>query len=148
MHKVVSCPYFSSELDHLFPTLSLLILCFLITSSSLGSKTWFNVHSGVQIINSIQILSRFHGVWQERMFSMYCSRPCNSLDSFYPAFSWPWSCLHLTHTSSQGGHSPSQDPAILEDVSMGCLTQSLLASSLSQPLYFELLVCSWFKRFR
>lgn len=95
MHKTVSHPSFSSELDNLFPTVSLLVLHFLIISSSLGSKTWFNVHSVVQTINSIHILSWLHGAWEERIFSLCCSHPCNSLASFYPVFSWLWSCLDL-----------------------------------------------------
>lgn len=98
MHKIVSHPYFSSELDNLFPTFSLLVLHFLIISVFLGSKTWFNVHSVVQTINSIRTLSWLHGVWEEQIFSLFCSHPCNSLASFYPAFSRLWSCFHLPCT--------------------------------------------------
>lgn len=98
MYKIVSHPYFSSELDNLFPTLSLLVLHFLIISSSSGSKTWLNFHSVVQTTNSNHSPSWLHRAWEERMFSLCCFHPCNSLPSFYPAFSWLWSCLHLPHT--------------------------------------------------
>lgn len=115
MHKIVSHPYFSSELDNLFPTLSLLVLHFLIISSSLGCKTWFSVHSVVQTINSTHILSWLHGIWEERIFSpLCCSHPCNSLASFHHASSWPWSCLHLPHNSAPKAESSLPRSTTLE----------------------------------
>lgn len=56
MLKSVSHPSFSSELDKLFPMLSSQVLHFLQTSSSLGSKTQFSVHSAGQTLVSTSCL--------------------------------------------------------------------------------------------
>lgn len=72
MPKIVSHPSFSSELDNVFPMLSLQVLHFLTISSSLGSETRFSVHGAVQTSVSISCLG-----------SMACGRrgfsPCAAL---------------------------------------------------------------------
>lgn len=72
MPKIVSHPSFSSELENLFPMLSLQVLHFLTISSSLGSKTQFSVHGAVQTSVSISCFD-----------SMVCGRrgfsPCAAL---------------------------------------------------------------------
>lgn len=151
MPKIVSHPHFSSELGNLFPMLSLQVLSFLTISSSLGSEIQFSVHSAVQTSVSISCLdSTAHG---RRGFS-----PCAALTPVTTSLAFILHSLGAflsvelfaspSYSSSQDRDLPWQDPTTVEDLFPGYLTQSLLGSSLPPALYFEVLVCSWFKRFR
>lgn len=125
MPKTVSHPSFSSELDNLFPMLSLQVLHFLTISSSLGSKSQFSIHSAGQTLVSISCLDSV----EEGIFSLCCSHPYDSLTSFYPA-----SCgdqdpqdaplpVELfgspSYPSSQDRDFPWQDPTTVEDLFTG-----------------------------
>lgn len=141
MPKIVSHPSFSSELNNLFPVLILELLHFLTTSSSLGSKARFSVHSAAPNLVSTSCLD-----------SVACGRrgfsPCAALPLMTPspAFilhpaAWGAVCI------SQDRDFPWQDPGTVQDLFTGYLTESTWLF-VPQILYFEVLVCSWFKRFR
>lgn len=141
MPKIVSHPSFSSELNNLFPMLSSEVLHFLTISSSLGSKTRFNVHSAGQTLVSTSCLDSV--VCRRRGFS-----PCAALTLITTS---PALILHPVACGavciSQDRDFPWQDPTTVEDLFTGYLTESTWLL-MSQILYFEVLVCSWFKRFR
>lgn len=146
MPKIISHPSFSSELDHLFPKLSLRVLHFPAVSSSLGCETRFSVCSAGQTWVSVSCLD-----------SVACGRrgfsPCAALTlvTASPAFILhPVGCGAVCVSlilPSQDRDFPWQDPTTTEDLFTGYLTESTWFFT-PQTLYFEVLVCSWFKRFR
>lgn len=141
MPKTVSHASFSSELNNLFPMLSLEVLHFLTISSSLRSKTLFSFHSAGQNLVSTSCLDCV--ACKSRRFS-----PCAALTLMKtsPAFIvHPVACGAVC--ISQDRDFPWQDPTTVEALFTGYLTESTWLF-MPQVLYFEVLVCSWFKRFR
>lgn len=87
MPKIVSHPRFSSELWQSFPNAQLASLA--LPNNQQFFRIWDTVQCSRCSSNiSFHILPWLHGPWEEGIFSLCCSHPCDNLTGFYPAFSW------------------------------------------------------------